>query len=75
MHSIASELGQIIRNYRLAAELSQEELAERSGLHWTYISQIERGRRNVSVDALRRIGIALGVPSWRLLQEAEGQAE
>lgn len=71
MQSIASELGRVIRNHRLTAGLSQEELAEHSDLHWTYVSQVERGRRNVSVDALRRIGIALRVPAWQLLRDAE----
>jgi len=71
VESIATELGEVIRRHRLAAGLSQEQLAERSGLHWTYISQVERGRRNVSVGALRRIGAALGVTGWRLLADAE----
>jgi transcriptional regulator with XRE-family HTH domain len=71
VQSIASELGKIIRKYRATAGFSQEELAEGSDLHWTYISQVERGRRNLSVDALRRIGIALRVPAWQLLREAE----
>ncbi len=78
MQSISRELGQVIRKHRLAAGLSQEGLAERSDLHWTYVSQVERGRRNVSVDALRRLAVALGVPASRLLWEAEeefGQRE
>ena len=73
MEGIAAELGQVIRRHRLAAGPSQEQLAEGSGLHWTYVSQVERGKRNVSVDALRRIGAALGVPGWQLLREAEGK--
>lgn len=75
MESIAPALGRVIRAHRLAAGLSQEGLAERAGLHWTYVSQVERGRRNLSVDALRRIGAALGVPGWQLLREAEVATE
>ncbi len=71
MESIAVRLGQVIRQHRLAARLSQEQLAERSGLHWTYVSQVERGKRNLSVDALGRIGMAMGVPAWQLLREAD----
>ena len=71
MDSVAPALGRVIRNHRLAAGLSQEGLAERSGLHWTYVSQVERGKRNVSVAALRRIGAALGVPGWQLVREAD----
>lgn len=72
-HCIAPALGRAIRAHRLAAGLSQEALAERAGLHWTYVSQVERGRRNVSVDALGRLGSALGVPGWRLLRDAEDE--
>lgn len=68
---MAAALGRTIRARRVATGLSQEQLAERAGLHWTYVSQVERGRRNVSVDALRRIGLALGTSGSRLLADAE----
>lgn len=54
-------LGQAIRKRRLALELSQEQLAEKSGLHWTYIGGIERGERNVSLVNIVKIGRALKV--------------
>lgn len=41
--------------------LSQEELADRAGYHRTYISSIERGKRNISIVTLEKISIALGV--------------
>lgn len=69
-----AELGQVIRKHRLAAGLSQEQLAERSGLHWTYVSQIESGKRNLSVDVLRRIARALKTPASKLMAEAEAEA-
>lgn len=50
-----------MRQARLAAGLSQEELAHRSNLHRNYIGGIERGERNVGVLALVEIGRALGV--------------
>lgn len=75
VQSIAAELGRVIHKHRVASGLSQERLAERSALHWTYISQVERGRRNVSVDALRRIATALRMSAWHLLQEAEERLE
>ena len=62
VEGIAAELGQVIRRHRLAAGLSQAQLAEGSGLQWTYVRQVGRGKPNVSVDALRRLGAALGVP-------------
>jgi len=41
--------------------MTQEQLAEKSDLHWTYISGIERGVRNVSIGNLFHIARALGV--------------
>jgi len=54
-------LGEAIRKRRLALGLTQEQLAERADLHWTFISGIERGHRNVSVLRLYDIATALGV--------------
>ena len=43
MSDIAKTVGRRLRSYRLALGLSQERLAERAGLHPTYIGQVERG--------------------------------
>lgn len=72
MRSLAPRLGRSVRKYRLAARLSQEQLADRARLHRTYISLLERGLRNPSVDTLRQIAGALGVASAELLTDAEG---
>ena len=42
-----------------ACELSQEKLAERCELHWTYIGQVERGQRNLSLHNIVRIAKGL----------------
>lgn len=66
-----AELGEVIRRRRLAAGLSQERLAELSGSHFTYISEIESNRRNPSVNVLRRLAAALQIPLSALIGEAE----
>jgi len=62
-----------IRRHRQLAGVSQEELADRAKLHHTYISLVERGKRNLSVDALDQIAYGLGVAASALIVEAERQ--
>lgn len=56
-----------VKTFRQDNHLSQEELAFACDLHRTYISDIERSKRNVSIDNIEKIAIALGVPSYKLL--------
>ena len=56
---IAVRFGRAVRKLRLEQKLSQEELAERCDLHRTYISDIELGKRNVSLENIERIVTAL----------------
>jgi len=60
-------VGHNIRRLRTQAGLSQEELAYRAKLHRTYISSIERGERNVSIENIFAIAEALKVPPGDLL--------
>jgi transcriptional regulator with XRE-family HTH domain len=64
--------GIAVRELRSKRGLSQEELAERSELHRTYISGIERGLRNPGLVNVQRIAAALGVRASELLALAEG---
>jgi transcriptional regulator with XRE-family HTH domain len=61
------ELGKSVRKRRLALGLSQEALAERADLHWTYIGGIERGERNVSLVNIVKVAHALDVTPSKLL--------
>jgi transcriptional regulator with XRE-family HTH domain len=51
--------------------LSQEQLAERAGLHRTYVSSLERGQRNVGLDNIHAIAEALGVRPSQLFEDRE----
>jgi transcriptional regulator with XRE-family HTH domain len=61
MNKISSELGIAIRKRRNELNYSQEELAEKSKLHRTYISDVERGNRNVTIITLSKILLALNL--------------
>lgn len=56
---ILTRYGQAVRKIRLERGISQEELADRCGLHRTYISDIELGKRNLSLENIERIAISL----------------
>ena len=60
-----------LRKARLAKELSQEELAELSRLHRTYVGSVERAERNVSIDNMERLSAAVGVSLPDLLKEGK----
>jgi transcriptional regulator with XRE-family HTH domain len=61
------DLGNRVRELRLAAGLTQEALADLCGLDRTYISGIERGKRNVAIKNLATIAIALKTSLAELL--------
>lgn len=62
-------LSKNMKKYRGSINISQEELAYRCGLHRTYISDVERCVRNISVDNIEKIAVALGVSPADLLKE------
>ena len=53
-------LARNVRRLRISTGLSQEELAARAGLHRTYVSSVERGLRNVSLENIFALARALG---------------
>lgn len=64
-------LGEIIRGRRQNVDISQEELAERCGLHRNYISEIERGLKSTSLKTIALIAFSLECHPHVLIQEAE----
>ncbi|MEK8129487.1 helix-turn-helix transcriptional regulator [Paenibacillus filicis] len=61
MNSLLRLVGEQLRLVRRARGLTQEELAENCGLSFSYISDIERGSRNVTLESLDKIMTALDV--------------
>jgi transcriptional regulator with XRE-family HTH domain len=60
--------GQNLRRKREILGISQEDLAEKAGLHRTYIGSVERGERNVSIDNMERLAVAVGSNIEQLLK-------
>ena len=58
--------GSHLQSLRKKIGLSQEETADRAGIHVTYLSGIERGHRNPSIRNVRRLAKALGIPTKEL---------
>lgn len=61
-------LGRNVRHYRQLRGMTQEELALSADMKRSYVSDMERGKRNPSVQALGRLAIALDVEPALLLQ-------
>ncbi len=59
--------GKNVRALREQLEISQEELAERAGLHRTYVGSVERGERNISLENIVELAHALSVTPAVLL--------
>ena len=67
--NILFAFGQRVRKLRLERCLSQEELADKCGLHRTYISDVELGKRNVSLENIARIAESLEISLPNLFLE------
>jgi transcriptional regulator with XRE-family HTH domain len=65
---VLNRLGSRIRELRIRADLTQEQLAERAELHPTYLGGIERGERNLSLRNLDKVAAALQVPLKSLVE-------
>ena len=60
-HPQLKKLGQFVRETRESKSLTQEDVAEKAGFDRTYMSNLERGRRNPSLLHLKKLAKALGV--------------
>ena len=71
VRAIRARLGAALRTMRERRRLTQEQLAERSGLSYKFIGEIERGLGNPTIETLDRLAEALGVGVSELLIETD----
>ena len=64
-------VGEAIRRARQKAGLSQEAVADKAGLHRTYISLVERNKKSPTLDTLFRICQAIGVSTSAIVKRVE----
>jgi len=69
LKAIATTVGKTIKRYRQKLNISQEELAERSGIHRTFMSHVECATRNITIFNLVKIAKALKVKPSVLLED------
>ena len=72
--NILQRFGHTIRIIRISKGISQETFADMCELHRTYISDIELGKRNISLENIVRIASALGLPRSELFRKVEEDA-
>lgn len=62
-------LGEVIKDFRLAADLTQRKLASRAHISHNYLSEVERGVKELSSEILENIADGLRVPSYEIVIE------
>jgi len=63
-----------LRQYRIASGLSQEAFAAKAGLHRTYISALERGKRSIALDNIEKIANALEIDAYLLFIDSSKES-
>jgi len=66
MDNICEKFGINVRKYRSEKGYSQEMFAEITGLHRTYISALERGKRSIALENIEKISKGLGIEIYKL---------
>jgi transcriptional regulator with XRE-family HTH domain len=73
LSDVLVRFGQRLREIRAKIGVSQEKLAELAALHRTYVSSVERGKRNISLVNIEKLARALGVSLWELMPDGKSR--
>lgn len=65
------DIGITVAEFRNKKKISQETLAEKSGIHRTYLSEVEGGKRNPTISVLNKIVLALEVSMSEFFERVE----
>jgi transcriptional regulator with XRE-family HTH domain len=68
---LSDSFSQVVKKHREKRKLSRATLAEKSGLHQTYIGLLERGERSPNLDTAKAIANALDISLAKIIAEAE----
>jgi len=71
MRQLSDAFAKIVEKHRKAKGFSKSKLAEKSGLHQTYIGLLERGERSPNLDTAKAIAKALGTSLAKMIDESE----
>ena len=75
--AIEKRLGISVKNWRTRLKIPQDDLARRAGFHRSYISDIERGSRNISLKSIEKLADALGIsvpPTAEIIRKANRES-
>lgn len=71
---LLKKFGERVKAFRQDRAITQDVLAHKAGLHRTYVADVERGRRNLSLQAISKLADALGIPITELFSHEESAA-
>lgn len=75
MNTMVKTVGKRLKNYRNFRGLTQEALAEMADVHPTYLGQVERGEKNVTIESLEKIVASLGISFSQLFEGLDGREQ
>ena len=74
-HEVATAFGRVLRRFRTQQRLSQERVAEQSNLDRTYISLLERGKRQPSLYTILRLADVFGMSAADMIEAVESELD